>query len=395
MQKPIRDTDKPKGLRQRKRANGSWRVWWEPTAAEKELGFAAVELDADRPTWSINQAKQLNKNVERARDGETPAATGPGGRTIDALIKDYMASRHFKNRKPGSKRSYATNIRAIGRKWGSHMVAGFTKPVMDTWYETLLNTSGPDYARQLVGMMSILFTHAELRGWRPERSNPCFNLKMATSTRRKRIASWDEFDALLAAADSLGWPVIAAAIGMATLNPPRQADVILAKVDDFDDFTFTDVDGQQRTVLVWGKDLQKRDNLNVVPIHQLIEQRIRNLLAAVADGQEYLFHDHATGKPYSGDLFRKRWASVRKEAAKACPSLQQPGNALQFRDLRRTFGARARAAGASKGDVADVLGNSAGQDPTLAGIYMPPSFYTALRAIDAVQRPTKDERKKA
>lgn len=395
MQKPIRDTDEPKGLRQRPRADGSWRIWWEPTPAEKALGFSAVELDPTRPTWSINQAKTLNKEVEQARAGKTPVRTGPGGHTIDALIADYKRSRHYTGKKPGTLRSYNTNLNAIGRKWGSEPVASFTKPVMDMWYETLLNNSGADYARQLVGMMSILFTHAERRGWRPERSNPCFNLGIKTATRRDRVATWEEFDALLTAADKLGWPAMAAAIGIATLNPPRQGDVISAKLDDFNEHQFKAADGCNCTRLVWGKNLQKRGNQNVVPIHQLIEQRIRNLKATASEGQEYLLLDPATGRPYTGDLFRKRWASIRAAAAKACPSLTEEGNTLQFRDLRRTFGAWARAAGASKGDVGDVLGNSAGQNPTLAGIYMPPTFYTALRAIDAVQRPQKDERKKA
>ena len=123
-----------------------------------------------------------------------------------------------------------------------------------------------------------------------------------------------------------------------------------------------------------------------------VKERIVPVIDAARDGQVYLLIDPATGNPYSGDLFRKRWSKVRKAAAETCPTLTARGNALQFRDLRRTFGVWARMAGASKDDIADVLGNSAGQDPTLAGVYMPPSFYTALRAVDAVQRPEKDEK---
>ena len=64
-------------------------------------------------------------------------------------------------------------------------------------------------------------------------------------------------------------------------------------------------------------------------------------------------------------------------------------------DLRRTFGVLARSGGASRDDVGDVLGNSAGSDPQLGEIYMPPSFDTASRAVMSIRRPTADKRKKA
>ena len=63
---------------------------------------------------------------------------------------------------------------------------------------------------------------------------------------------------------------------------------------------------------------------------------------------------------------------------------------LQFRDLRRTFGVWARAGGAIKEDVADVLGNTADTDPELGEVYMPPQFTTASRAVMAVKRPTRE-----
>jgi len=81
---------------------------------------------------------------------------------------------------------------------------------------------------------------------------------------------------------------------------------------------------------------------------------------------------------------------IRTHAAKAVPSLTATGNVLQFRNLRRTFGTWARAGGASKGDVGDVLGNSAVTDPQLGEIYMPPSFHTAARAVFSFQRPEKE-----
>ncbi|MBW4972109.1 hypothetical protein KZZ08_00670 [Roseovarius mucosus] len=392
MPKPIRETIK--GLRQRQRSDGSWRVWWEPVAAEKQLGFASVELDADRPAWSIKQATQQNDAIERARRGE-PAKVKGGPRTIDALIVDYRKSRHFLDKKPATRRSYTTNLNAIARKWGPHRAADFTKPVMHEWYETLRKNNGPDQALQLTGMMSILMWFAEIRGWRAEGTNPCYQLKRQSSTRRHRHATWAEYDALIDAATALGMPAMACAIALATLCPPRQVDVIETKLADFT-WASVDLDGTgPRDLLVWGLTLSKRGNANAKPVHPEAMAHVQAMLDAAPEGQTYLLHDHATHAPFSGDLFRKRWATIRAHAAKTCPSLTAPGKQLQFRDLRRTFGVWARAGGATKNDVGDVLGNSAGTDPVLGEIYMPASFETAARAVFAVERPKPKGRKQA
>lgn len=54
---------------------------------------------------------------------------------------------------------------------------------------------------------------------------------------------------------------------------------------------------------------------------------------------------------------------------------------LHFRDLRRTFGALARAGGAPKSDTADVLGCSAANNSRLCATYTAPKFHTASPAV--------------
>ncbi|SOC09613.1 hypothetical protein [Rhodobacter maris] len=104
--------------------------------------------------------------------------------------------------------------------------------------------------------------------------------------------------------------------------------------------------------------------------------------------------------PDGEDRFQRRWATLRRTAAAALAAEGAAAAAealagLQFRDLRRTFGALSRAGGATKDDTADVLGNSAAVDQHLADIYMAPQLETSGRAVTAVQRPQKQERKKA
>lgn len=384
--RPIRD--KVKGLRQRQRADGTWRVWWEPSAPEQTLGFAPVELDADRPSLTIRQATALNDQVARARRGEAVPRNTSNGRTIDALIHDYLNSRFFRDLRPATRRSYSINLRMIGAKWGAERVSAFSKPIMNKWYETLMGTGKLHQALALTRMMSILFSHAETLGWRPEGSNPCFRLARKTPGKRGRRANWAEYDALIAAADALGMPAMACAIALSTLNAQRREDLLAARIADFGDKSALLDDGRAVEFYGWELIRSKRGNYGAMPVHEEAAPRVRALIDAAPDDQDRLLIDHVTGRPFDGYLFWDRWNVIRARAARDVPTVVS----LQFRDLRRTFGNWARAGGASKADVADVLGNSAGQDAALGEVYMAASLDTVLRAMGAVRRPHQERK---
>ncbi|MEO1797728.1 MAG: hypothetical protein AAFR53_12050 [Pseudomonadota bacterium] len=372
-------TKKIAGLRQRERADGSWRIWWEPHRAAREKGFAPVELDADRLTWSEGQAEKLNKKVARGAAGK---AVAPGGRSIDALIHDYQSSLDYKHLAEKTKASYRINLNAIAAKWGDAPVAQFTKPVMRTWYEALFEEHGASWSKAIIRMFSILMSHAEIRGWRPEGTNPCFNLKMQEQAPRRVFARWEEFDALVAAAEELGWEAMAAAIRLATLQGQRKTDLITAKAGDF---STVQIDGDPR--LVWSLRRSKRGTEGMMPIHaEACGCLVKILEARKAAPAAPLLVDERTGRAYDEHLFSKRWGETRAHAAKTMPSVKR----LQFRDLRRTFGVWGRAGGASKEDVGDVLGNSAASDWQLGDTYMPSQLTTTARAVAAIKRPERE-----
>ncbi|MBT26259.1 MAG: hypothetical protein CML60_07665 [Rhodobacteraceae bacterium] len=301
------------------------------------------------------------------------------GRTVTGLIENYQLSPSYQRKAAATRRGYDSSLKLIGEKWGGHMVAEFSKPIMVTWYETLLSETGEHQAVALLRMMSILFSRAEAIGWRPENSNPCSAMKLHQPPPRDRYATWAEYDALIAAADQLGMPSMACAIALATLMAQRQRDVITAQIDAFEE-----MEAAEDTYLIWRFTRSKRKNGATLPVHPEAIQRVRNLIKAAKPNQVHLLTDHATGGNYlDGHLFRKRWAAIRAEAAKTAPTVKD----IQFRDLRRTFGVWARAGGGTRADIGDVLGNSAAVDPILGETYMPPSFFTAARAIAAVQRP--------
>ncbi|AUC52325.1 hypothetical protein CDO87_03580 [Sagittula sp. P11] len=367
-------------MRQRQKADGSWRLWWEPTPAQRAMGAAPEDLDANRPTWSKRRAEELRD----AAAGKAKRRAGSGGRTLAALRADYCRSSMFKRLSASTRKGYEADFKRIEDRWGTTHVARIARPDVRTWYEGIEATA-PTMAGKLVRSMSVLMSHAELRGWRPENSNPCSKLKVAPIQRRKRFASWDELDALVKAAEDKGWPNMACAILLAVYSGQRQADVIACELDEM-----RDVQTPDGPVLTWDLERQKRGNRGIVPMHSDVAARLRNRIAGAADGQVRLLLDDVTGAPWSGDLFRKRWAEIRAAAGKACPSIKRP--ALQFRDLRRTFGILARQGGATRDDIADVLGNGVDVSDALAGIYTPAQIAATQRAVSAVRRPAEERR---
>lgn len=381
---PFRQIPQGIGLRQRQKADGSWRVWWEPTAKARADGAKPVELDANRPTWSEREARRLHKTA-----GKTAPRPGAGGRTLEALAHDFQKSSRFNRKRPSTQAGYRADWKTILKKWGATHVATFTKPMVNDWYEERAVRT-PTYAGKLLRSLSVLMAHAERIGWRPEGSNPCLNMGTPGAVARERYASWQEFDALVSAADRLGWHALGTAIVLAVFSGQRQADIIAAAPSDF---VSIDTEQNAEPIIVWMIERSKRQNRGQIPLHPEASARMRACLPEDPESRDRLLIDEATRKPYSGDLFRKRWAAVRAEARKAAPSLRT--SPLQFRDLRRTFGVWARHGGALREDVGDVLGNAVGTDDALARIYTPDQLMTTMRAVAAIRRPEEKKERRA
>lgn len=378
--------DATPGLRQRQRADGSWRVWWEPTPAQRQAGAAIVEFDPAKPGHAAREAAKLHDTWTRAAKGERPAATATG-RSVASLILDYQASPYFTGKPDSTRRVYRSDMEQIAAKWGPQPVVLFDKPIIARWLESVLADKGATRARALRAMFSILMVHAELRGWRPEGSNPCAKLRMGTPASRIRTATWAEFDAAVDAARAMGRWSMVAALHLAVLAGQRQYDIFRAKPDDFYPVR---IDDKTAPIWVWSIVQSKRGKALDVPVHGQALPALRLQLMRRASGPGTLIWDEATGKPYTPDSFGHAWARVRAAAAKACPSIAT----LQWRDLRRTFGNQSRAGGATDADTADVLGNTAAKNTRLRRTYMNAQLATTLRAVQAVQRPEKPKGRK-
>lgn len=384
--------DMPPRLRERQRADGTWRCWWEAEPAVRKLGFASVELDPSAPIKAARKARDLNDQVAKARvTGKAPAPKR-GVMYVEDVIADYRRGIHYQNSLAAKTRvSYDKGLKLIVTKWGDVPVADFTKPMARTWYESLYREAGQWQAAALIRLLSIVMNHAELRGWRPENSNPCMRLGVSIPKGRARVVDWAEYDALQAAAVRVGLPSIGLAMALSYLAGQRETDALLALRGDFTQapvrWPGTDVDAM---VWVWSLDRSKTGASGRILLHDELAPAVAAVLARPAPADARLVVEERLGRPYDEDLFQSRFGEVRAAALVDCPSLAD----MQFRDLRRSFSTHARRGGASPADAGDALGNSAATNARIKGTYMPPEFFTAARAVTAVARP-KPERKEA
>ena len=373
--------DAAPGLRQRMRADGGWRVWWEPTAAQKKVGASVMEFDAAKPGHATREAQILHDKWARILRGEMPAVK-PTARSIDDLINDYRASLAFIKKPASTQRAYGADLKAIAEKWGPQPVVLFTKPIVAQWYEALFAAKGIFRSRAILRMFSVLMNHAELRGWRTEGCNPCKNISTETPMERDRAASWAEFDALLAAARRLRARTVLTALYLAVMAGQRQYDILRVSPADF--YQVQDPT-RRRPVWVWQLTQSKRKRALEVPLHPMAVSCLRlQIRRAETEHRATLIWDEVTGKAFTPRRFFDVWEKVRAAAAVTVPTVAT----LQWRDLRRTFANLSRAGGSSDADTSDVLGNTAAKNPRLRRTYMAPQLATTLRAVEALQRPT-------
>lgn len=389
--------DLPPRLRERQRSDGSWRAWWEPEAMIKRLGFATVALDAGAPMKAAREARKLNEQVDQARLTGSAPKSKRGQICIEDVVEDYKRSSRFTRLSPTTQKVYRSRLGQIIRKWGDVPVAEFSKAMADTWYESLVTGKGPSAAVALIGTLSIVLGHAERRDWRPANSNPCLRLGITVPKGRSRSLSWDEYDALQAAALRVGLPSVGLAIALSMLAGQRQTDVLAALRRDFAqvEVTWPGSDAKA-TVWAWSLTRSKTGAAGEIMLHPELAPMVTAVLDRPAPADARLIVEERVGRPYDADLFQKRWVEVRTAAVAGgeghapCPSLAD----VQFRDLRRSFAVHARRGGVSVADAGDALGNSAARDVRIKGTYMPPEFITAARAVAAVTRPENQEGRK-
>ncbi|WP_284262522.1 tyrosine-type recombinase/integrase [Roseicyclus amphidinii] len=379
--------DLPTGLRQRQRADGTWRVWWEPSATRRTVGMTPVELDPDRPTAAVRAAEDLNRKADRLLGRARPTVKGvvDQPRSLEEVANAWLASPRVRGLSDSSLRNYTYDARRICDHWAGTQARLLTRPAIVLWYDALYDDHGPRMAQRLVRTLGTMLKWAARRGYIA--TNPATDLDMETPARRARVVSWPEFDALCDAADALELPWLRRAMELAMYQGQRPKDIRELR---FAALSMERIDEDPRAdprltwTLVRSKDRKRRVTrlaINAAVVGWLMP------LWQQAEAKEALVIADAKGRAITTERLSHAFHAARTVAAETCPSVAD----ARFSDLRRSFSTVAYRNGVDPSNVDDALGNTAGEDPGLRQVYMPASDIAAMRAVDAVTRPNRKE----
>lgn len=367
---------------------------WIPSPTLRRAGWRAMDLkDRDGRFLargaSIDAAAAIVAAVDAWRGGRpvptAQASIAPTGAlaagppapakdrlSIGALADAWLASEEFARRAPGTQRDYrgklkrlldvlagfvalpapddkagkARHAAAVAQVRASSIFvlepadtgAGISDPLHKAYW-TLHGKAGVAQAAGVMAVASVWLTWCRKRQSRAV-ANWAADVSRETPPGRIRTATWDELQALVAAADKLAMPHVGDAVILGVDLSWSEVDLLaLTWPRVAGDRAVTGEGGRIKTGRVGGTPL-----LPSLGVKRLAVIRARNQAAGVEPTHVvHLPRQRARKRTAAADghLFRKHYAKVRAEAAKACPSVAD----LQFADLRDTGFSLGRAAG--------------------------------------------------
>ena len=177
--------------------------------------------------------------ITAARTGRDPAGRDLRERGCDAPTMGDFARRFVEEYvpahcKPSSAYSYGLSIRRhVLPRLCNRRVADVTRDDVAALHHEM--RAVPYAANRTLGILSAMFTAAELWGLRPQGSNPCRHVKRFREQRRERFLSDEEYRRLGAAlreAESAGAGPAVAAIRLLMLTGCRLSEIMTLRWED-------------------------------------------------------------------------------------------------------------------------------------------------------------------
>lgn len=412
-----RHADAPANWQWRPQPDGSGKPRWIPSPGLRKAGWKGLDLKGDDGGFltegqSRDRAREINAAVAAWKRGDAvPAAVGaiaPAGASevqpeprpevadrlaIGRLVDAYVESREVKGqvdakgvRRPGlSANTQATNRQGLKRLIDA--LAGFaalpdkTDPEQMDRYAAAVATvraasisilepveTENGMARLLYDAYWALHAHAgpsqayrvmaAVSGWlrwcwrnesRSIRQEWVTDVDRETPPGRIRTYTVEEFRVMVATADRMGWRSIGDSIVLGLDLSWSQVDRLKLTWSRLIDFrAFTGSEGRTKTGRVGG-----------TPLTSLGRARIQQIAARQAKMDPrptHIIWCETTGRPWHHKSYGDRFAEIRAEAARTCPSLlddpETGHKGVWDADLRDTAFTWMKAAGLSDDGIA-------------------------------------------
>lgn len=372
--------------------------WWQPSSELRAEGWRPKKLAADRAA-AIEEAEAINARVDAWRRDRrvatlaagaepqappAPAPSGPravgrhGGRDAKArpgsvawLIDEYRKDELFRRCAPKTRLEYDKHLETV-RAWAGDEPAGAIRREDVRKLYRDHKARAPAMAAALVRVGRRLWSVGTMLAGAGVTDNPWARLSIEGGGKAGLVWPREAVDWMVAAADALGASSVGTAIALNEWIGQRQGDVLRLPA------TFLE---RPPAIRQRKRGSVARIDVRDVPavVARLNLQRARDE-AAAAGGTltaSTLLVDERTGRPWTEDAFRKRFAEIRAAATEAAEGgvmaidWQRPGfgaddprawrvslTELQFAHLRHTAVVRLNEAGVDPLGIRTITGHS-------------------------------------
>jgi hypothetical protein len=297
--------------------------YWSPSTILRGQGFHPQRVPADwrdildpvkHKAAAIAEAEVLNRHLDATRKAaasKAPAktqahrATTPD-RSLAGLVADYKASKLWRRLEPTTQRGYEQCLARLVPWAGDAHVAALTYARIEKLADILGAT--PSFRDHILRVLRLLLNHACRLGWIVH--NPAMRLPLGRDTEWSGLV-WpaEAVTAMVEMADRLGSWSIGTAVLLNSWIGQRQGDVLRLHRGIFRDGTLLirQAKTKAKVALPIGKIPAVADRIS--------EELARIDAAGYRASPMHLIVDEITGRPYTGDNFRHRFAAIRAAVA--------------------------------------------------------------------------------
>lgn len=397
-----------------KKTAGGIRYYWEPSATLKKDGWKAVPLGKDEEA-AIRAARARNAEVAAWRAGDaSPREVRKIEKrhTVDAVIAEFKKHR-FPRLADNTQKEYAAKLRVISKWAGTERIDTITRQNVLQFRDALYAPRRDGVVRE-TSAYNTLKVLRTLFDWARTNEhcvgNPAAgDLDVSTPAPREQYASGPARDALVAAADALDLPVMAAAMILAWTIGQREEDLLklvqtryieLQPYEADDPAVYARLAGREADGRVMGIRLRqgKTDRWVGVPIVGDARRHVETALAGARKlGLTTILYDEERERTWTAPArvdrmtrqaqFQRSFGAIRAKAAATASASGDDDLAtelagLQFRDFRRTCVVVMAQRGIPDHLISAITGHQLDTVKKILETYLPRTTGMAMLAMD-------------